>query len=50
MTYEQVERLNIPAGHPLVVPYADGRLGAARYLDTDAAHVAAAIVAAEGGT
>lgn len=50
MTDEQVERLNIPAGHPLVVPYADGRLGAARYLDTDAAHVAAAIVAAEGGT
>lgn len=50
MTDEQVERLNIPAGHPLVVPYTDGRLGAARYLDTDAAHVAAAMVAAEGGT
>ena len=50
MTDEQVERLNIPAGHPLVVPWSDGRLGAARYLDSDAAHVAAAMVAAEGGT
>ena len=50
MTDEQVERLNIPAGHPLVVPWSDGRLGTARYLDSDAAHVAAAMVAAEGGT
>jgi len=50
MTDEQVERLNIPAGHPLVVRWADGQLGEARYLDPDTAHVAAALVAAEGGT
>lgn len=50
MTDEQVERLNIPAGQPLVVPWSDGRLGTARYLDPDTAHVAAALVAAEGGT
>ncbi len=50
MTDEQVERLNIPAGHPLVATWAGGRLGAAQYLDPDEAHVAAALVAAEGGT
>lgn len=47
---QQVEHLNIPAGHPLLVPVTAGRLGIPRYLDPDAAGVAAARVAAEGGT
>ena len=47
---EQVEHLNIPAGHPLVVTLDDGVLGRPRYLDAHAARVAADAVAAEGGT
>lgn len=47
---ERVEHLNIPAGHPLLVPVDAGRLGQPRYLDPDAAATAAAAVAAEGGT
>lgn len=46
----EAERLNIPAGHPLVfVTSADG-VSPGRYLDADAAAVATAAVAAEGGT
>lgn len=47
---QEVEDLNIPAGHPLVVDFADGHAGAPRYLDPDVAALAAAAVAAEGGT
>ena len=47
---ERVERLNIPAGHPLVMTFDDGTLGQPRYLDADTARAAAAAVAAEGGT
>ncbi|MGB7962943.1 MAG: 2,3-bisphosphoglycerate-dependent phosphoglycerate mutase [Propionicimonas sp.] len=47
---EQVEHLNIPAGHPLVVTFTDGTLGRPRYLDADTARAAADAVAAEGGT
>ena len=47
---ERVEHLNIPAGHPLVVTFADGTLGRPRYLDADTARAAADAVAAEGGT
>lgn len=47
----EAEHLNIPAGHPLVFDFdADGVVGAGRYLDADAAAVATAAVAAEGGT
>lgn len=53
LTDPEVEELNIPAGHPLV--YAVDSAGrvhprGGRYLDDDAAQVAAAKVAAEGGT
>lgn len=45
------EHLNIPAGHPLVFQVSpDGRVGGGRYLDSGAAAVATAAVAAEGGT
>ena len=47
---DQVEHLNIPAGHPLVVTLADGILARPRYLDPDTARIAADAVAAEGGT
>ena len=50
LTDEQVEELNIPAGHPLVIEFADGTAGAPRYLDPEVAALAAAAVAAEGGT
>lgn len=51
MTDEEVEQLNIPAGHPLVVDVApDGTAAPGRYLDDDAAQSAADAVAAEGGT
>lgn len=47
----QAEALNIPAGHPLVfAPCPGGGVDAGRYLDPDAARVATARVAAEGGT
>lgn len=46
---EQVERLNLPTGQPLV--YSFGRHGpTARYLDPHTAYRRAAVVAAEGGT
>lgn len=50
LTDAQVEHLNIPAGHPLVVSSADGVLGRPRYLDGPTAQAAADAVAAEGGT
>lgn len=50
LTDQEVEDLNIPAGHPLLVEFSDGRAGAPRYLDPDVAALAAAAVAAEGGT
>ncbi|MDO5534976.1 MAG: 2,3-bisphosphoglycerate-dependent phosphoglycerate mutase [Propionibacteriaceae bacterium] len=47
----EAEQLNIPAGHPLVFDVdARGAVAAGRYLDEDAAAVAEAAVAAEGGT
>lgn len=50
-TDREVEDLNIPAGHPLVVEVApDGTPSPGRYLDGVAARLAAAAVAAEGGT
>lgn len=47
----EAEHLNIPAGHPLVFTVArDGAVSTGRYLDADAAALATAAVAAEGGT
>ncbi|MGM0386449.1 MAG: 2,3-bisphosphoglycerate-dependent phosphoglycerate mutase [Actinomycetota bacterium] len=53
LTDSEIEELNIPAGHPLA--YVVDHLGRAhprggRYLDDDAASLAAARVSAEGGT
>lgn len=50
LTDQEVEDLNIPAGHPLLLPFDGGRAGAPRYLDPAVAALAAAAVAAEGGT
>jgi 2,3-bisphosphoglycerate-dependent phosphoglycerate mutase len=48
---EEVEQLNIPAGHPLRYEFApDGRVVFRGYLDPVTAHADAVKVAAEGGT
>ena len=46
----EAERLNIPAGHPLVFTASADGVSPGRYLDADAAALATAAVAAEGGT
>lgn len=46
---EQIERLNLPSGQPLVYTFVDG-VPSGRYLDPHTAHARAAAVAAEGGT
>ena len=47
----EAEQLNIPAGHPWVFSVGpDGAVAPGRYLDADAAALAEAAVAAEGGT
>lgn len=46
---EQVEKLNLPTGQPLVYSFGSG-LPTRRYLDPLTAHARAAEVAAEGGT
>ena len=48
--HSAVERLNIGAGHPLVLQVDAARVGEPRYLDPEAALRAASAVAAEGGT
>ena len=51
VTDAEIEALNIPAGHPLVIDVAstgEARMG--HYLDAGAARIAAEAVAAEGGT
>lgn len=50
LEHSAVERLNIGAGHPLVLQVDAARVGEPRYLDPEAALRAASAVAAEGGT
>ncbi|WP_136641826.1 hypothetical protein [Subtercola vilae] len=51
----ELERLNIPTGHPLVYSFdktlrVRTRTGTGTYLNTESAHAAAELLAHEGGT